>query len=311
MKSHRTTLRAVLILLSLGLVLGTADVASGAKKKKRSGPPDQIVFPVIGDVWYTDDFGAPRPQGSHQANDIVAEWRAPVVAAENGRVRLWAGSARAGCMIYLYGASGTTYLYIHLNNDLTENRDNRGGCGEGVSWAPGLKDGQRVKAGQMIGYNGDSGDAEGIYHLHFEMHPNDGAAISPFKWLNDSQRLLFPVPPDLEAAGLDGEQPLTLRLQGRVIEAEKGWLKLAVNRVRMSNRWLYNHERELLVTVLPDTPVHRTVNRKRKAAKLARAKPGEKVVAWTTELRPILFHQVAKPGVIWASQVVLRGAVKR
>ena len=79
----------------------------------------------------------------------------------------------------------------------------------------------------------------------------------------------------------------------------------------MSNRWLYNHERELVVTVLEETPVYRTAKRQRNAAKLARAVPGEKVVAWTAELQPILFHQVAEPGVIWASQVVLRGGAKR
>ena len=220
--SHRTTLRALLILLSLGLLVGTVDAASSATGQKGKGPPDQIVFPVIGDVWYMNDFGAPRGQGSHEANDIVADWKAPVVAAGSGKVRLWSQSFRAGCMIYLHGESGTTYLYIHLNNDLTKRRDNRGGCADGISWAPGLKDGQQVTAGQMIGYNGDSGDAEGIYHLHFEMHPNDGAAVSPFNWLNNAQRLLFPVPPDLGAAGFHDELPLSLRLQGRVVESAEG-----------------------------------------------------------------------------------------
>ena len=311
MVSHRTTLRALLILLSLGFLFGTADTASAATGKKGKAPPDQIVFPVIGDVWYMNDFGAPRSQGSHQANDIMADWKAPVVAAESGKVRLWSQSSRAGCMIYLYGESGTTYLYIHLNNDLTKRRDNRGGCGDGISWAPGLKDGQQVAAGQMIGYNGDSGNAEGIYHLHFEMHPNDGAAVSPFNWLNNAQRLLFPAPPDLGAAGFHGKLPLRLRLQGRVVESAEGWLKIAVRRVMMSNRWYYKHERELVVTVLDETPVYRTANRQRNVAKLARAVPGEKVVAWTTELQPILFHQVAEPGVIWASQVILRGKARR
>ena len=31
-------------------------------------------------------------------------------------------------MLYLYGESGTTYLYIHLNNDVTMANDNRGKC---------------------------------------------------------------------------------------------------------------------------------------------------------------------------------------
>ena len=97
-------------------------------------------------------------------------------------------------MLYLYGASGTTYLYIHLNNDLTAKHDNRGKCVPGVAYAIGLKDGARVKAGQQIAYNGDSGDAEGTYHLHFEVHPNDGADVDPFPFLNEATRLLFPLP---------------------------------------------------------------------------------------------------------------------
>jgi len=46
-------------------------------------------------------------------------------------------------MLYLYGDSGTTYLYIHLDNDLTAKNDNRGKCVAGVAYAKGLKDGRR------------------------------------------------------------------------------------------------------------------------------------------------------------------------
>ena len=54
-------------------------------------------------------------------------------------------------MLYLYGASGTTYIYIHLNNDLTAKNDNKGKCVAGGSYWKGLKDGARVAAGQPIG----------------------------------------------------------------------------------------------------------------------------------------------------------------
>jgi hypothetical protein len=75
-------------------------------------------------------------------------WRAPVVAVEDGRVE-HAESSLGGCMLYLYGRSGTMYLYIHLNNDLTSRNDNKGGCVNDVTFA--VPDGARVSAGQISG----------------------------------------------------------------------------------------------------------------------------------------------------------------
>src|SRR5436190_6321012 len=171
-------------IVMLALVAGAN--ASQAK------PVPRLVFPVIGAVTYSDDFGAPRAQGAHEGNDILADKKAPAVAVEAGKVKFWTTSAAAGCMLYLYGNSGTTYLYIHLNNDLTMKNDNRGSCVAGTSYAVGLKDGARVAAGQLIGYVGDSGDANGIHpHLHFEVHPNDGSAVDPYPYLRKARPLLF------------------------------------------------------------------------------------------------------------------------
>ena len=103
-------------------------------------------------------------------------WRAPVVAVEDGSVKYWE-SGLGGCMLYLYGRSGTTYMYIHLNNDLTARNDNKGGCVKAVTFA--VPNGAKVTAGQQIAWNGDSGDANGNPHLHFEVHPNDGRRREP------------------------------------------------------------------------------------------------------------------------------------
>src|SRR3954451_19623765 len=167
MRRHRTTARGVLFLaVTIGLVAGSAAASAAGKV------PDHIIFPVVGKVQYIDDFGAPRGGGAHQGNDLMAAKKSPAVAAEAGKVKYWTTSRTAGCMLYLYGDSGTTYLYIHLNNDLTMKNDNRGKCVAGTSYAKGLKDGAHVTVGQQVGYVGDSGDANGIHpHLHFEVHP--------------------------------------------------------------------------------------------------------------------------------------------
>jgi hypothetical protein len=184
-----------LLLLLVGVSAGVA-VASPLASGRDSTTTSRIVFPVVGRVQYTNDFGAPRAHWSHQGNDIMAPRRALAVAAEAGRVKIWTQSATAGCMLYLYGKSGTTYLYIHFNNDLTKRNDNRGKCVPGTAYAPGLKDGQKVQAGQLLGFVGDSGDANGVAtHLHFELHPHDGNAVSPYKYLNRAYRPLFAVLP--------------------------------------------------------------------------------------------------------------------
>ncbi|HKG44566.1 MAG TPA: M23 family metallopeptidase [Gaiellaceae bacterium] len=194
----------------LFLLAVAATVVATAGARSAAVPP--LIFPVVGQVSYTDDFGDARAGGRHEGNDLMAPKRSIAVAVEPGTVKFWTTSARAGCMLYLYGDSGTKYLYIHLNNDLTLANDNGGKCVAGVSYAPGLKSGARVAAGQPVGFVGDSGDANGIAsHLHFEVHPRGGDAVSPFPYLKRAKRLLVAAPP---AGGA-----FTLKLQGTVVTA--------------------------------------------------------------------------------------------
>jgi Peptidase family M23 len=218
MQRRRTTARGLAILLAV-LVAGPAF----ATTRRSDAVPNPIVFPVVGPYRYTNDFGDPRPQGQHEGNDILAPKRAIAVATENGKIKFWTTSARAGCMLYLYGASGTTYLYIHLNNDLTKGNDNRGKCVPGVSYWPGLKDGATVAAGQAIGYVGDSGDADGTPHLHFEVHPGS-SPVNPFRYLNRATRVLFTAPPG---------SAVTLSLKGTVVAATADRMSLKVDTVKV------------------------------------------------------------------------------
>ncbi len=182
--------------------------------------PAKIVFPVVGPTQYTDDFGDPRPQGHHEGNDLIASWKTPVVAVEPGKVQIYTASSSAGCMLYLFGASGTTYIYIHLNNDLTAKNDNNGSCKPGIAYAEGLKTGQKVRTGQLVGYVGDSGDANGVgTHLHFELHPGGHGAVSPYQWLRHADHVLFPYSPTFKRGAASAA---TLTLSGTVTLVTQG-----------------------------------------------------------------------------------------
>ena len=279
MNRFRTTIRGTLALTLAGfvtLVAGSASAGYGRAPSAPKQPPAAIVFPVLGPVTYIDDFGAPRPGGPHQGIDILAPKRALALAAEPGKIKFWTHSATAGCMLYLYGASGTTYYYIHLNNDLTKKNDNKGKCLAGTAYAKGLKNGAKVAAGQVVGYVGDSGDADGLHpHLHFELHPNGGKAVSPYQWLQSAQHLLF--------ASRQGTA-FTLDLRGTVAAATIDTLRLKATSV---SAWPMKQSQplslKLLVTV-PSSAIVQTVKKIGKpgtAADLLEAKPGQKVQVWT------------------------------
>ena len=185
-----------------------------------------MIFPVVGAARYTDDYGDPRGQGRHAGNDILTTWRSPAVAAEDGTIKFWTTSARAGCMLYLYGASGTTYLYIHLNNDLTAKRDNKGKCVPGTAYATGTEERRARQGGTADRLQRRSGDAEGIYHLHFEVHPKDGADVNPFPYLNTATRLLFALP-------TKPSKQVIIGMKGTPVSAGAGVLELSVTSVRV------------------------------------------------------------------------------
>jgi len=85
MSRHRTTAASLLVLLAAWALPGTAD----------AGVP-RLIFPVLGATTYYDDFGAPRPSGRHQGNDLMAAKRTPVVAVECARVVKYTRSANPG-----------------------------------------------------------------------------------------------------------------------------------------------------------------------------------------------------------------------
>jgi murein DD-endopeptidase MepM/ murein hydrolase activator NlpD len=134
-------------------------------------------FPVAGKHTYYDDFGEPRGQGPHQGNDIMAARGTPVVAVADGAIERLSRveSGLGGITIWLRDTAGNTYFYAHLNEIL-----------------PGIEAGTRVSVGQQLATVGNTGDARfGATHLHFELHPGGGGAVSPYQELTT----VDPTPP--------------------------------------------------------------------------------------------------------------------
>lgn len=286
---------ALLALLALLLSAGAASASPSAKVPV-------LVFPVLGEASWQDDFGDARGQGSHEGNDIMAPRKALALAAEAGTVKFHTTSSRAGCMLYLDGVSGTEYLYIHLNNDLTSANDNQGSCVPGVAYARGLKSGAKVTAGQPIGYVGDSGDANGINpHLHFEVHPNGGGAVNPFPHLRTARRLLF--------SALPGTT-FTLALTGKVANAAGEDLQLTVDQVR---QWPGGRKVKQLgqkvPVVVPETALIEGLGG---AAGLSPfptldlLTKGLPVTVWTEPAKVTLAAQSGAKGALAASRVVVK-----
>ncbi len=261
--------------LVVPIVAAAALIASAGAGAKSGVPP--ILFPAVGPVTFYDDFGEQRGATRHQGNDLLGTKRSPVLAVESGKVQYWSTSQSAGCMLYLYGASGTMYEYIHLNNDLTARNDNRGTCGEGVSYA--VPDGAHVEAGQAIGYLGDSGDANGLHpHLHFEIHPGGGKATDPFPFLKKAPHPLVAAPPS--GTGF------TLRLTGTVVSDGADGLTLKVDQLTSwpSHLKLTKLNRRLTLAV-PDPSV-------------VAASAGDRVIAWTMLAPATLQAMTGAPGAL-------------
>jgi hypothetical protein len=269
-------MRRLIPVLVAALTLACADTSAA-----KSGVPP-LVFPVVGQVTYTNDFGQARPGGPHQGNDLLGTKRAPVVAVEEGTVEFWTTSASAGCMLYLHGVSGTMYEYIHLNNDLTAGNDNKGKCIAGVAYAPGLLDGQHVDAGQFIGYLGDSGDANGIHpHLHFEVHPKGGKAVAPFPYLRKAAQLLVPAPPS--------GSPFTLKLTGTVIDATPTELTLNIASLASWPSHVKQTKLSRLITLIAAEPA---------------VTVGQKVVVWTLPAPGTVEAVSGAPGALTVDRVL-------
>jgi len=140
--------------------------ASASRSRTRTVPSGAMVCPAPG-ARFTDDFGDPRSGGrSHQGIDLLGRRGQPLLAIESGVVVRAKVSTLGGLSVTLQGRSGAKYFYTHNDRNL-------------------VVTGQRVTAGQTIALMGDSGNAKGTVHLHFEWWRSgaEGAAVNPYPLL--------------------------------------------------------------------------------------------------------------------------------
>jgi murein DD-endopeptidase MepM/ murein hydrolase activator NlpD len=137
----------------------------------------RYVFPVVGPSDYVDTYGAFRsdvPGNWHHGDDIFAPLGTPVVAVASGTINRVGWERLGGWRLWVRDSVGDEFYYAHLSG-----------------YAPTDLRSNRVSAGQVIGFLGNTGDAFTTSpHLHFEVHPRpllhlhyDGA-VDPTRYLD-------------------------------------------------------------------------------------------------------------------------------
>lgn len=146
-------------------------------------PPFELRFPQEPEeTHFIDSWRHARSGGRrHQGTDLMAPKMTPVYAIADGVVSVVTSSRLAGRYIGIEHAEGWASYYMHLNNDWPGT--NNGRAPWSMTVAPGIEAGSVVKAGELIGWTGDSGNAEGASpHTHFELHRR-GRAVNPYPYL--------------------------------------------------------------------------------------------------------------------------------
>jgi murein DD-endopeptidase MepM/ murein hydrolase activator NlpD len=137
------------------------------------------VFPIYGPASPSDSFGAPRTTTWHHGVDIFAPLGAPVLAVADGTLFRVGWNDVGGNRLWLRDGAGNEFYYAHLS-----------------AYSPLAQEGRQVRAGDVVGFVGTTGDAAGTPpHLHFEVHPREllwmgyDGAIDPYPYLTAWLRL--------------------------------------------------------------------------------------------------------------------------
>ncbi len=126
------------------------------------------VFPVAGGALYGHDFGNFRANTIfHQGSDLFAPEGSPLVAVQAGTLHNVGWNRLGGWRLWVEDVNGNWFYYAHLS-----------------AFSPIAVEGARVRAGDVIGFMGRTGDAAGgPSHVHFEIHPGGKWSVPPYDYL--------------------------------------------------------------------------------------------------------------------------------
>jgi hypothetical protein len=191
-------------------------------------------------VSYTDTFGAPRDGHTHEGQDLMGKKLQPLLAVADGEVCTVKFANGTGNYLSIRvdsdknGIFDWTFNYLHVNND-TPGTDDAKATRE-MAFPDDIVTGAKVKKGQVVGYLGDSGNAENVgAHLHFEARVYDrycfGTPVNPYTALQKATRpatkdrwwlrrsVSAGLPRDVfEYGGVAGDQPLSCDFDGDGID---------------------------------------------------------------------------------------------
>lgn len=126
-----------------------------------------FVMPLQSYSYVSCEFGAPPGIGykPHRGTDFAAAGGTPIIAVHDGTITNRQYHNSWGNYIKIQNSDGTATLYAHMS-----------------AFKEGLSVGSAVKAGQVIGYVGSTGDSTGN-HLHLEMYNTSGQLVNPRSYL--------------------------------------------------------------------------------------------------------------------------------
>lgn len=193
--------------LVAAVVVGVAGVipALTVHARGEQAPPFEIVFPQeTYPTAFSDTYGHSRSGGrSHKGTDLLAPRMTEIYAIADGVVIFVGINNLSGRNVKVDHGDGWESYYLHMNNDNPGSDDGR------ASWdltvAPGIVEGSTVSAGQLIGWVGDSGNAEGTTpHTHFELRRN-GQSLNAYSLLVDAYERAIESEEEARLALLDQE----------------------------------------------------------------------------------------------------------